>query len=45
MRKLRARIVQVIPNPPWLKDVEHDTGRPVEIAETAETPDANVLQT
>ena len=45
MRKLRARIVQVIPNPPWLKDVEQHTGQPVEIAETADTPDANVLQT
>lgn len=45
MRKLRARIIQVIPNPPWLKDVEHHTGQHIEIAETADTPDANVLST
>jgi branched-chain amino acid transport system permease protein len=43
MRKLRARFVQVIPNPSWLADVEQDTGRPVEITETAPAPDANVL--
>ena len=45
MRKLRARIVHVIPNPPWLKDVEHDTGKPVEITEAADIPDANILST
>jgi branched-chain amino acid transport system permease protein len=43
MRKLRARLVHVIPNPPWLTDVEHHTGKPVEITEAADVPDANVL--
>ena len=45
MRKLRARFVQVIPNPPWLADVERDTGQHVEIDEAADVPDANVLST
>ena len=40
MRKLRARFVQVVPHPAWLADVEADTGRPVEIAEVADVPEA-----
>ena len=43
MRKLRARIIHVIPNPPWLKDVEHHTGKTIEITEAADIPDANIL--
>jgi branched-chain amino acid transport system permease protein len=45
MRKLRARFVQVIPHPTWLTDVESDTGQPVEITETADTPEAGLLTT
>ena len=45
MRKLRARFVQVMPHPSWLADVEQDTGRPVEIVEVADVPEANVLST
>ena len=45
MRKLRARVVQVVPHPSWLADVEHDTGRPVEVTEVADVPEANVLST
>ena len=45
MRKLRARFIQVVPHPSWLADVEADTGRPVEIVEPAEAPEANVLST
>jgi branched-chain amino acid transport system permease protein len=45
MRKLRARFIQVIPNPPWLEQVAADTGEVVEIAEPTEVPEANVLST
>jgi hypothetical protein len=45
MRKVRALFVQVIPHPAWLRDVEADTGRPVEIAEVADAPEPNVLST
>jgi len=45
MRKLRARIVHVTPNPTWLRDVEHDTGQAVEIETPAEAPEPNVLHT
>ena len=43
MRKLRARIIHVIPNPPWIKDVEQHTGKTIEITEAADIPDANIL--
>jgi branched-chain amino acid transport system permease protein len=43
MRKLRARVVQVIPNPPWLAQVAADTGQAIEIEEPTEVPEANVL--
>jgi len=43
MRKLRARFVKVIPNPPWLTQVATDTGETVEIAEPTDVPEANVL--
>jgi branched-chain amino acid transport system permease protein len=42
-RRLRARVVRVIPNPPWLADVARDTGHAVEIEEPTEEPAANVL--
>ena len=45
MRKLRARVVHVIPNPSWLADVERDTGQTIEITDVAEAPEANVLST
>ena len=43
MRKLRARIVQVVPHPSWLADVAADTGHDVEITEAADVPEANLL--
>jgi branched-chain amino acid transport system permease protein len=43
MRKLRARFVQVLPNPTWLADVERDTGQQIELEEAVEVPDANLL--
>jgi branched-chain amino acid transport system permease protein len=43
MRKLRARVVQVIPNPSWLSDVERDTGEHIEIEEAPDLPDASVV--
>jgi branched-chain amino acid transport system permease protein len=45
MRKLRARVIQVIPHPTWLANVEAETGHAVEIAEPTESPEANVLST
>jgi branched-chain amino acid transport system permease protein len=42
-RRLRARFVQVIPNPSWLADVAAETGETIEIDEPIETPDAGVL--
>jgi branched-chain amino acid transport system permease protein len=44
-RKLRARVIQVVPNPSWLRDVEAETGEVVEIVEPTEAPEANVLST
>ena len=43
MRKLRARVIRVVPSPSWLSDVERDTGQVVEIVEPTEAPEANVL--
>ena len=45
LRKLRARVIQVVPNPSWLRTVEAETGETVEIVEPSEMPEANVLST
>ncbi len=46
MRKLRARVIQVVPNPSWLaRRRRRTTGEAVEIAEPTEAPEANVSST
>jgi branched-chain amino acid transport system permease protein len=43
IRKLRNHIIQTTPHPTWLTDIEHDTGRAIEITEPVAAPEPSVL--